>query len=39
MKDPWTKPKVGVECVRWGVHRAGENDGGKMRTSVIEKNY
>ena len=30
MKDPWTKTMGGrIECRRWGVGRAGENNGGK----------
>ena len=39
IKDPWTKTMgVGwIECGKWGVGRAGESNGGKMGTSVIEQ--
>ena len=40
-KEPWTKTMVGgkIECGRWevGVSRAGESNGGKMGTTVIEQ--
>ena len=37
MKDPWTRMAGGrIEC--WGrVGRAGESNGGKMGTTVIEQ--
>ena len=27
----------GIECGRWGMARAGENNGGNMGTTVIEE--
>ena len=40
IKDPWTKTKQGrTEYGRWWVDRAGESNGGKMGTIVIEQQY
>ena len=40
IKDSWTKTtRVGVltESGSWGMSRAGESNGGKMGTTVIEQ--
>ena len=38
VKDPWRKTTgERIECGRWEVGRAGENNGGKMGITVIEQ--
>ena len=37
MKDTWTKPKGVGSRVGSGDDWGGENDGGKMETTVLEK--